>query len=257
MNVLITAGGIPGPGEYLFEESEGKPKAMLDILGKPMIQWILDVLDRVERIEEIFIVGLSAEEGLHSGKPLHFIPDQQGMLENVLAGTAEVVRHHPRTDLFLMISSDIPALTTLMVDWTLDQALGKDVDIHYFTIHRQDMEARYPTSHRTYTRFRDGAICSADLFLVRASKVLNPDARWRELLSARKNPLKQAAIIGFDTLFLMVLRILTLQQAVRILEKRLDLSANVAFTPYPEMGMDVDKSFQLEIIRQDLARDIS
>jgi hypothetical protein len=34
----------------------------------------------------------------------------------------------------------------------------------------------------------------------------------------------------------------------------LKLTGRVAFTPYPEMGMDVDKDFQLEIIRKDLAR---
>ena len=78
-----------------------------------------------------------------------------------------------------MTSSDIPALTTEMVEWVIDQASQADVDITYFTIRRQDMEKRYPESHRTFTRFQDAALCSADIFLMRAEKVLNPSGRWR------------------------------------------------------------------------------
>ena len=115
------------------------------------------------------------------------------------------------------------------------------------------MEKRYPESRRTYTHFKDADLCSADIFLIRAEKVLNPAARWKDLLSARKSPLKQAAIIGYDILILMLLRQVNLQKAVGIVTRRLGLTGRVAFTPYPEMGMDVDKDFQLEIIRKDLA----
>ena len=35
MDVLITAGGTPLPGELLYEYTRGAPKAMLNIAGKP------------------------------------------------------------------------------------------------------------------------------------------------------------------------------------------------------------------------------
>ena len=133
----------------------------------------------------------------------------------MIAGAEALVKHDPRTDIFLMTSSDIPALTPEMVDWVIGQSTQVDVDLQYFVIHRRDMEKRYPESRRTYTRFQDAELCSADIFLVKVDKVLNPDSRWRDLLNARKSPLKQAAIIGFDTLFLMLLRRITLQAAVK------------------------------------------
>jgi GTP:adenosylcobinamide-phosphate guanylyltransferase len=253
MHVLITAGGIPKPGEHLYEQTEGHPKALLDIHGKTMVQWVLDAVNGSKNIDEIFVVGLGKEAGLVSRKPIHYIQDQGEPMSNVTAGTQALVNFDPGTDVFLMTSSDIPALTTEMVDWIIQQNSQVDVDLHYFTIRRQDMEKRYPDSRRTYTRFQDEELCAADIFLIRAAKVLSPDARWRDLLAARKNPLKQAAILGFDVLLLMLLRRIKLQKAVRIITRRLDLTARVAFTPYPEMGMDVDKDFQLEIIRRDLA----
>ena len=73
MNVLITAGGIPREGEYLYQQTLGKPKALLDIHGKPMIQWVLDAVSASKQVEEIFIVGLSPEPNLVSRKKIHYI----------------------------------------------------------------------------------------------------------------------------------------------------------------------------------------
>jgi len=254
MDVLITAGGIPQPGEHLYEQALGKPKALLDINGKPMIQWVLDAINGSSKIKDIFIVGLRPVEGLVSRKPLHYINDHGSALDNVIVGTKVLVNNKPDTEHFLMASSDIPALTTEMVEWVIAQASQQDLDATYFTIRRKDMETRYPGSQRTFTRFKDVQLCSADIFVVRASKVLNPSARWRDLLAARKSPLKQASIIGFDILLLMLLRQITLERAVKTIVKRLDLTGRVSFTPYAEMGMDVDKAIQLEIMRQDLSR---
>ncbi|MGB8253211.1 MAG: hypothetical protein WCF08_08325, partial [Anaerolineaceae bacterium] len=187
-------------------------------------------------------------------KPINYINDQGGALDNVIGGTQALVNNKPNTEHFLIVSSDIPALTTKMVECVVAQASQQDLDVSYFTIRRNDMESRYPGSHRTFTRFKDVQLCAADIFVVRASKVLNPSARWRDLLAARKSPLKQASIIGLDVLLLMLLRQITLENAVKIIVKRLDLTGRVYFTPYAEMGMDVDKAFQLEIIRQDLSR---
>jgi GTP:adenosylcobinamide-phosphate guanylyltransferase len=253
MHALITAGGIPKPGEHLYEQTRGIPKALLDLNGKPMIQWVLDALNGSRQIDKIFVVGLPQADGLKSRKPIHYVNDHGEALENVIAGVEALVASDPETDIFLMTSSDIPALTTEMVDWVVGQQALADVDLHYFTIRQQEMEKRYPESRRTYTHFQDADLCSADIFLVRAEKVLNPAARWKDLLSARKSPLKQAAIIGFDILLLMLLRRIKLQRAVEIITRRLGLTGRVSFTPYPEMGMDVDKDFQLEIMRQDLA----
>ena len=45
MDAIVTAGGIPQPGEPLYEYTLGASKAMLDVVGKPMIQWVLDALE--------------------------------------------------------------------------------------------------------------------------------------------------------------------------------------------------------------------
>ena len=55
MNAIVTAGGIPQPGEPLYEVTQGGPKALLDIAGKPMVQWVLDALSGSQNLSLIHI----------------------------------------------------------------------------------------------------------------------------------------------------------------------------------------------------------
>ena len=59
MDVLVTAGGIPQPDEQLYPYTQGKPKALLDICGKPMVQWVLDALSDATQVEKVVIIGLN------------------------------------------------------------------------------------------------------------------------------------------------------------------------------------------------------
>lgn len=53
MKALILAAGY---GTRLYPLTENKPKALLDVKGKPIINYIVEKLNKGEEIEEIFIV---------------------------------------------------------------------------------------------------------------------------------------------------------------------------------------------------------
>ncbi len=90
--------------------------------------------------------------------------------------------------------------------------------------------------------------------VVRASAVTGEDALWDRIIAARKNVFKQAALIGYDTLFLLLFRQITLAGAVSMVAKRIHLTGRALVCPYAEVGMDVDKPFQLEIMRAELSK---
>jgi hypothetical protein len=77
---------------------------------------------------------------------------------------------------------------------------------------------------------------------------------WEELIGNRKSPLKQAATIGFGTLFRVATRSITLDELVRTVTERLDITGRPIIWEYAEPGMDVDKPHQLELIREDLEK---
>ena len=77
---------------------------------------------------------------------------------------------------------------------------------------------------------------------------------WEELIGNRKSPLKQAATIGFGTLFRVATRSITLDDLVDTVAKRLGITGRAIVWDHAEPGMDVDKPHQLEILREDLAK---
>jgi hypothetical protein len=93
--------------------------------------------------------------------------------------------------------------------------------------------------------------------VIRVVTVTENEAIWNKIISARKNVFKQAALIGYDTLVLLLFRLISLDSAVKTVSRRLDISGRAIICPYAEVGMDVDKPHQLEIIRQDLANRVN
>ena len=76
----------------------------------------------------------------------------------------------------------------------------------------------------------------------------------QKLIAASKNPLKQASFFGLDTVLLLLLRQLTLEDAAQRVSKNIGLKARAIVCPYAEVGMDVDKPHQLDLMRADLAQ---
>lgn len=256
MDAVITAGGIPLPEEPLYPFTEGRSKAMVDIAGKPMVQWVLDALCESTTIENIIIVGLTEKLGLTSSKPVYYLSNQGKMLDNFRAGVVKSLELNKKSKHVLFVSSDIPAITGEMVDWVVETAMQTDDDIYYNVIQREAMEKRFPNSNRTYTRLADMEVCGGDMNVARSKLVVTEDESglWQKISDARKSPLKQAGLIGFDTLIGLLFRTLTLDMAAEKIMKRLEITGRAIICPYAEVGMDVDKPHQLEIMREDLKK---
>jgi GTP:adenosylcobinamide-phosphate guanylyltransferase len=252
MYAVVTAGVIPQPGEPLYDYTLGKSKALLDVAGKPMVQWVLDALSAANTVEGVVITGLTAEAGVTCAKPLSFIPNQGEMLSNVLTGIKEVVKLAPQASHALIVSSDIPTLTPEAVDWVANTALQTDHDVYYNVIERHVMEKRFPGSNRTYTHLKGAEVCGGDMNVARTLLGTGKDELWQRIIDSRKNALKQASLLGFDLLFLLLIRQVTIEQAEVKVSRRIGLKGKVLRCPYAEVGMDIDKPHQLELLRADL-----
>ncbi|HEX8993131.1 MAG TPA: nucleotidyltransferase family protein [Anaerolineales bacterium] len=254
MDAVLLAGGIPQPDEPLYAYSGGEAKALIDVAGKPMVQWVLDALGDAKSIDRIVVIGLSNKSNLPCKKPLIYLSNQGKLLDNLKAGTAKVLELNPHAEFVLFVSSDIPALTGEMVDWLVQTCKETDDDLYYNVIRREDMEKRYPGSRRTYTRLKDMEVCGGDMNMARASIVNENSTFWTKVLDARKSPISQAALLGPGIIFKFIFRQLTADDVIRHVANRLDLRGRAIVCPYPEVGMDVDKPHQLEIMRHDLEK---
>jgi GTP:adenosylcobinamide-phosphate guanylyltransferase len=257
MDAIVTAGGIPLPEEPLYPATVGQPKATVDIAGKPMVQWVLDALSGAKTVDNVIIVGLTEKSGLKCSKKMYFVSNQGKMVENLQAGGRKVKEVNPQAKYVLITSSDIPGITSEMVDWVINTDMQTSQDVYYHLIQREVMEKRYPGSKRTWTHLKDMEVCGGDLNVARLSFLLSKDTEiWDKITDARKSPLKQAALIGFDTAFLLLTGQLSLEKAEANIMNRLKITGKAIVCPYAEVGMDVDKLFQLEIMREDLGKQV-
>jgi GTP:adenosylcobinamide-phosphate guanylyltransferase len=254
MDAIVTAGGIPNPEDPLYSFLKGDAKALVDVAGKPMIQWVLDALGGSKKVDNVIIVGLSAKSPLTCKKPLYYVSNQGRMLANIVAGVNKALEINKRSKYVLVVSSDIPSLKSEMVDWLVNTCMETKDDLYYGVCPREVMEARFPDSKRTYTHLKDMDVCGADMNITHVSMATEHLDMWESLIGTRKSPLRQASLIGFGTLFALFTRRLTLEDAVRRVCERIGVKGRAIVWPYAEPCMDVDKPTQLELLRSDLER---
>jgi GTP:adenosylcobinamide-phosphate guanylyltransferase len=251
MDAILLAGGSIHESDPLFEVAGGIKKALIQVAGKPMAQWVLDAVCQAERIEQVVVVGLEEEVGLPGGKPVHYLSDGGSMLANVKAGLEFIRMSRPTQKQVLLASSDIPTITPEIVDWRIRGALERGADLDYAVVARTTMEARFPDSRRSFIKLRDVEVCGGDLNVLQVGLVEH-EQLWERIIAARKNAFRQASLLGWDLLLLVLTRRVGLERAEKLVSKRLGLDGCVTISPYAELAMDADKPGQLAILEEDL-----
>jgi molybdopterin-guanine dinucleotide biosynthesis protein A len=252
MDAIVTAGGIPRPEDPLYTYSHGDSKALIDVAGKPMVQWVLDALGDARHVDNIIVVGLSPKSGVTCKKPLYFVSNQGRMLANIVAGVNKALELDKKNKYVLIASSDIPTLKPEMVDWLIETCMKTKDDLYYGICPREVMEARFPNSKRTYTKLKDMELCGSDINIAHVRMATEHLDMWETLIGSRKSPLRQASIIGLDTFFQVLTRSITLDGLVEKVCRRLGITGRAIRWQSAEPCMDVDKPHQLELLRADL-----
>ncbi len=253
IDAVVTAGGIPKPDDPLYALTQGRNKALLPIGGVPMVQWILDALGGASCIGRVVVVGLDpAEAALECRKPLGFVPNSGSMLGNVQAGAQAVLAQNPAVRHVLVVSADIPTITSAMVDWNVTTSLETDHEAYYSLVPAEAMERRFPGSRRTFFKLQEGRFSGSDMNLFQTALVGHAHPAWQAIIDARKSVFKQAGLVGLDTLLRMLLGRLSIAAAERVVRQRLNVRGRAFLSPYAETGMDVDKPHQYELVKRDL-----
>jgi GTP:adenosylcobinamide-phosphate guanylyltransferase len=262
MDIIITAGGIPKPSHPLYQHTQGKPKALLNIAGRPMIQWVLDAVSEAKSLGEVAVVGpvLSEVEGLDGSvelscsKPLTILPDQGSMIGNIREGVRHILEKNPDAEYVMISSSDIPLVTGNVYDWFIAQTRTSRHEFYMNMVTRQVLEARFPGVKRRINRVGNLELRGvADISIFQPKIVMQKDGAAERIEKARGKTWRQLNFIGFDTLFLLMLRLLDLDAFAKRLSKKHGVDLHPVICPYPEIAMDVDHPQHLEMMRKELS----
>jgi hypothetical protein len=157
---------------------------------------------------------------------------------------------NPAAQKALLASSDIPLITTEIVRGFIEECGPLDADVYYAFVEEKTMEARFPNSKRTFVPFKGGRYSGGDVVLADISAPSKTDIDlFRDLTSSRKNYLQQAKLLGLGFIIRFLLRMMTVTEAAQRISKIINLEAHGVDTRFAELGMDLDKPHQYEMIK--------
>jgi GTP:adenosylcobinamide-phosphate guanylyltransferase len=249
---VVTAGWSPDKDSLLAEQCQGRPKALIPIAGRPMIAHVVDALAGSRYVQHMVIVALDPSADARFPILVEHLPDAGGLIENASSGIQHALDRYPGTDGALLCGSDVPTITPAIVNTFVEECFRTDHDVYYSVVERSVMEARFPESRRSYVHLRDGDFAGGDLLLFRPSITFDQQALMVKLSTARKSPLREASMLGPMIFLRYLTRRLSVAEAERRAAKIFGVRVRVIPFPHAEVGMDVDKPFQLDIVRADL-----
>ncbi len=247
INVVVLAGSSsPGKLEKYAEEDN---KALIVIKGKPMLIHVLEALGGVSRVGEIKLVGsppqLIPVLQEYQQPSWECISQGNTLLENLEAGLRAVPLEYP----CLIVTSDIPLIGSEAVEDFLARCGTMQKDFYYPIIEEQECRRKFPETERTYVKLREGRFTGGNMTLLQPSSILEKINDLYAVFSYRKQPWKYIRMLSVPLAVKFLLKRATIPELEFQLSRYFSLEIEAVRTPYPEIGTDVDKPEDLNMIR--------
>jgi len=257
MHCLILAGGVVRPDDPLYAYTQGQPKALLDMGGRTMLERVVAALHDSAYVEDILVVGIAPEvaaaANLTFARPVAFVPDAGSMVGNMLAGVAWFRHNRPGTETVLGGSADIPTITGPVVDAFIEACRPWDKAVYYNLVSRPRLEGRFPNSRRTYSRYGNIEAAGGDMTIARLGVAEANRELLESLTGARKQPWRIARIVGLRFLLKFLFHRVTIADVEATAGRVIGAPVQVILDGPPELAMDADKPFQVDMLRAEFA----
>lgn len=243
-DAIILAGG-----ENSKELSKYTPhgyEALIDIAGKPMVSFVAAALAASRQVDRIFVLGPVAElAGCVFPPRTSVIASGPTIIETIRLGIRSLGHFRP----VLVATADIPLLTADAVNDFLGQCRRVEADLYYPIVTKEANERSYPGNKRTYARLREGVYTGGNLFLVNPGIVEQCAQVAEKFIAERKHPVVLCRMLGWSFVLRFLVGVLSLKDVERRVSELLGVRGAVIMSPFPELGIDVDKPSDLELVR--------
>ncbi len=249
IDAVVLAGG--GKQEPLTEQEGVSNKAFIKIEDKPLLGYVLKVLNEAQSIGRIVVVGPEAElqQLQQEGYRFDLIPESGSMLDNLAEGFAGLSGDR----LAMVITGDIPLIKPEVVEEFLNLCGSLEHDFYYPVLRREAFARDFPETERTYVRLKEGLVTGGNLALLRPGWFLKNRKRLEMFISYRKKPLKLIKILPFSLIIKYLFKKLSISDLERFLSKLMNLEARAIICELAELGIDVDKVNDLELVKKYLS----
>lgn len=236
ITAVVLAGGPPDAVAALAPGATNK--AFVSVGNRTLIERTLAALRATPAVVRVVVVTPPAAHGRSDLAPADELrPDGPTMLESLHSG----VRGAPEDEPILVCASDLPVLTRTALEEFLELAQASDADIVYGCIERATHERQFPGVPHTWARLRGGTYCGAGVVTLRPRVLPALDGLLGRLGTARKNPLRLAAIFGPGVLARYAVGRLTLAGVEHRASQLLGAPAAAAVCTHAEIAINVDR----------------
>ena len=252
MTAIVLAGDRT-KSDSLINHTPAPAKAMIDLDGIPMVRRVLTSLRDSRVVGRISLAGpeesaVSTDDELKrwiDAGEIHW--SEPGASPSTSAYNA--MQGLEPEDSVLLTTADHPLLTPEIVDAFGRQSLADDVDVTVGLAPYPLIADAYPGIKKTVLRFSDGEFCGCNLFAF-----ITPEGRraarfWRKIEQERKKPLVVIGLLGWWAVIRYRLGLLSLEEALAKLSKRLGLRIRAVILPYANAAIDVDSIADLMLVR--------
>lgn len=243
LSVLVLAGQRPGI-DPLCAATGVVWKADVPILGKAMLDYVLDAISAWEHSTNIYISGYDGDLRDHEVAQSGIGPADS--VYKALSGNIS----YP----CLVTTCDHVLLSEQMLRQFVLGAKNSEADMCVGFAARDVISRDYPHTKRTYLKFSDEAVSGCNLFYIANTEGLKAVAFWRQAQHLRKKPFKLARKIGLGVGLKYLFGKLSLSGAFDYASQRIGAKIEPILLPYSEAAIDVDKPEDLELVAQILER---
>lgn len=253
--VILGGGTLKGLDEAAIAARAGQTsKALLPINGREMIEYIIEALRAAPSIGRIVVVApAEAVTESWTAKVEAVIPSGDTIIENGVAAL-NYLKDSPEglTDRVIFMTCDTPLITAEAIEDFINRCSDPDGEIFYPIISREVIEAKYPETKRTYATLKDGVYTGGNLAVVSPRAVLANLELLQKVFDLRKSVPKLMAFLGPRFIFKLGMKTLSVPDIEKRATEMVRARTVAVVTPFPEIGIDVDKPSDLQLVREAL-----
>lgn len=231
-NALIIA------GKQHNKDKISTNKALIEINGKMIVEYVADVVKKIDGVNKIFIASNKDDlKKMSFIKKEYMIECDGTIIDNVLAAVKQIGFDKN----ILIFTSDIPMITLEAVNDFLSKTKDNDVQIYYPIVEESVSKAKFPEMKRTYVRLREGNFTGGNIFYVDPLIFKKNLKKARNLLESRKNPLKMAYLLGPIFLIRFIAGRVSIEDVEKKILKLIKIKGKAIISKHSEISCDIDK----------------
>jgi GTP:adenosylcobinamide-phosphate guanylyltransferase len=239
---LVLAGQRPGI-DPVAAHFGLQVKALTPVAGEPMLARVLRALVNTPEIGRIIVLAQNAE-ALLADPALAWTAGNDRIEARVsgstISGSVLGAVEDPAIGLPLLVTTaDNVMLTPETIAEFVAGAGASDVSVAF--VERRKLERAVGPNKRTWLSFKGGAYTGANLFAFTGAGAANALRFWERVEADRKSVLRLAAHFSPVLMVQLMLRRMTLTQALDAAGTKLGASAAPVVLSDGRMGVDVDK----------------